>query len=136
MKSAPTETLQTLAQEIIKVAPDGWARITLKASAATGTLRSRLSADLYDGSVDSLLELDFDGEDACMKLREQMYDLDSGVWYNAIFVVSASGDIEADFDYTNPPLNGDPPDDLMKRDQARFPRLVENLPDWHPSKNS
>lgn len=140
------ETQQSLLNEIgnamVCSSPDGWRTITLTVSAAGNMMTSALDVELSDGSHDTRAAIDGDGDDALDELREAMYEEGKGTWYNATFVVSEGGKLDASFDYDNPPYSGladDPTNagsaarDLLLYDHELFPRNKANLPAWHPA---
>jgi hypothetical protein len=97
---------------------------------------SQLAFDLADGSVDSSRSIGVEAQMVCDDLRDAMYEDGAGTWYNATFVLTADGGIEADFDYTNPPFDGAATADLLEDDQRAYPRDAEHLPDWHPARGA
>lgn len=129
------ELLTTVGRSLARSAPEDWRELELKISAAGGMTQTTVSATRADGSIDRHCELDDDGDDAAADLRESMYQQGKGTWYNARLTLDDSGQLDADFDYDNPPFDGDADRDLLIEDQRLFPRDAELLPTWHPSRN-
>ncbi|NEA30110.1 immunity protein YezG family protein [Streptomyces sp. SID13031] len=69
----------------------------------TSTSASATRADVI---IDQDCELDDDGDDAAADLREAMYQEGKGTWYNGRLTLDSSGQLDADFDYDNPPFDG------------------------------
>lgn len=126
--------LAAVGQALARSAPSGWQQLELKVSGAGGMTRTIVAATCEDGSVDRECELDDDGEDAAAELREAMYQVGKGTWYNARLTLDRSGQLDAEFDYENPPFDGDADRGLLIEDERLFPRDADSLPDWHPSR--
>ncbi|GAB3953199.1 hypothetical protein GCM10029976_092920 [Kribbella albertanoniae] len=129
-----TELLNTIGRSMVASAPDEWKELTLVVSAVHSMMESGLEAKTSDGSVVDSETIDDAGEEAVEELREIMYQPGKGTWYGARFTVDSAGNFEADFDYDNPPLDGDATAEMLADDQERFPRSPDRLPDWHPAK--
>lgn len=129
------EQLAAVGQSLARSAPEGWRELELNISAAGGMTRTIVTATREDGSVDRECELDDDGDDAAAELREAMYQEGKGTWYNARLTIDRSGQLGADFDYDNPPFDGDADRGLLIEDQRLFPRDAEALPAWHPARD-
>jgi hypothetical protein len=110
-----------------------WEMLKVDATSAGGMTETALSVHLVDGSVDQSGGLDRDGRLDCHELREVMYQEGKGSWYNATFTVDSEKQLEAEFDYDDPPFEGTADDQLLTDDQRDHPRSLENLPLWHPS---
>jgi hypothetical protein len=95
---------------------------------------TQLAVEMVDGSVDGSLGIDVEAQMVCDDLRNAMYVEVSGTWYNAEFVLSLGGGLEARFDYETPPFGGAAIDDLLEDDQRAYPRDAAHLPSWHPSR--
>lgn len=135
MLTKTQELLEAIGKGMLRAAPDGsWSSIQLALTGAGGLLVSDLAVTRADGSVNRAVEIDDETEDSCDELRQAMYAEGTGTWYNAQLTVNASGRIESEFDYENPPLNGRADPELLEEDQLEFPRDREHLPFWHPSK--
>lgn len=126
-------TLETIGLAMVKAAPEGWAKAVLKVSAVAATMETQLAFDMLDGSTDASGSIDVEAQMACDDLRDSLYEEGKGTWYNAVFSVAPGGDIEADFDYNNPPFGGGGAPDLLEDDQRAYPRDAVHLPTWHPS---
>ncbi len=116
--------------------PEGWRELELKISAAGGMTATTVRATISDGSIDRDCELDDEGDDSAAGLREAMYQESKGTWYNARLTLGSSGHLDADFDYDNPPFEGDADSNLLIEDQRLFPRDQAQLPAWHPLRSS
>jgi len=128
------ELLTTLGQALARSAPEGWSELELRISGAGGMTGTVVTATRADGSVDRDCELDDDGDDAAAALRESMYQEGKGTWYNARLTLASGGQLDAEFDYDNPPFDGDADPGLLIEDQRLHPRDAELLPGWHPSR--
>ena len=126
--------LTAVGQSLARSAPEDWHELELKISAAGAMTRTTVNAARADGSIDHDCELDDDGDDAAADLRESMYQQGKGTWYNARVTLDNARQLDVDFDYENPPFDGDADRDLLIEDQRLFPRDAELLPDWHPSR--
>ncbi|GAA1711528.1 hypothetical protein GCM10009745_69540 [Kribbella yunnanensis] len=129
------ELLTVVGRSLARSGPEGWSELELRISAAGGMTSTTVRATKADGSVDHDSELDDDGDDAAAELREAMYQEDKGTWYNARLTLDSSGQLDADFDYDNPPFEGEAASDLLIEDQRLFPRDQAQLPAWHPSRS-
>ncbi|GAB3748553.1 antitoxin YezG family protein [Microlunatus parietis] len=128
------ETLKRIASAMVEPAPKGWSRIQLFASAVASGNQTKLAIEKGDGNVDRSQGISADGHFAIGDLRAAMYAEGVGTWYNATFTLTPDGQLETDFDYDNPPYNGDYVDVMLEDDQEAYPRSPENLPAWHPSR--
>ncbi|MFC0627893.1 immunity protein YezG family protein [Kribbella deserti] len=86
-----------------------------------------------EGTADCTVGLDEAGRTAARQLRKEMHQPAKGTWYNARLELQPSGKLNADFDYDNPPFDGDADADLLLEDQRLFPRDGGHLPGWHPA---
>lgn len=136
--AVPDAALLQKIGEAIAGAIDGpWRSSTLSITGAAALIGTELAIERPDGSVDTSTPLEHDVLDWCEELRDEMYSEGEGTWYNATITVTEDGQIEATFDYDNPPFAGeDGVDDLLIDDQEEFPRHIDRLPAWHPSKVS
>jgi hypothetical protein len=128
------ELLTAVGRSLAQSGPEGWRELELKISGAGGMTSTNVRATRADGSIDRDCELDDDGDDAAAGLRESMYQEGKGAWYNARLTLDNSGQLDATFDYDNPPFEGDADSALLIEDQRLFPRDEARLPDWHPAK--
>ncbi len=143
--------LRAVAQAMVDVAPDGWHRMTLDVMAAYDHVDTGIEVEMADGSIsdeDVLLELE--GLDAVDDLRKGMYEPGKGTWYLATITVTAGEhadapfEVDHSFDFDHAPYGGikDGPDGgnadpaLLLRDHQVYPRSPENLPSWHPARES
>ncbi|WP_298327652.1 hypothetical protein [Haloactinopolyspora sp.] len=136
--------LNEIGRAMVASAPDGWHLLTLEVTAAGDMIRGRLYVTTDDSSPRKKVRMDEDGVIAASELREDMYQEQTGTWYNATFQVAAGGEIRAEFDYENAPYGGIASDDsegeadpeLLIEDQELYPRSPEHLPAWHPARAS
>lgn len=133
MMATAQELLSAIGRSLARSAPEGWRELELTISAAGGMTSTSVNATTADGGIDRECELDDDGEDVAAELRETMHQVGKGTWYNARLTLDRSGQLGADFDYDNPPFDGDSDRGLLIEDQRLFPRDAEALPAWHPS---
>ncbi|WP_432938326.1 hypothetical protein ACQPXM_27015 [Kribbella sp. CA-253562] len=136
VNAAAQELLAAVGESLARSAPEEWAQVKLRITAAGGMTRTTVTATRADGTLDRKCVLDDDGEDAAVALRGAMYEADRGAWYDAYFTLDRSGELAAEFDYDSRPFDGDAEDDLMVEDQRLFPRSQELLPSWHPSRST
>lgn len=133
MNGRSQELLTTAAKSLARVAPAGWTHAELKITGVGGMTKTRVQITRADGTIDTSVGLDEDGRTAARKLRKEMYQPAKGTWYNARLQLQPSGKLNADFDYDNPPFDGDVEADLLLEDERLFPRDAEHLPGWHPA---
>lgn len=133
--TTPGDQLKKIARGLFAAAPEGWARALVTVSAVASRTRVVPVFELNDGSVNESTRVDSDTLLTFDDLRDLMYREGAGTWYNATFTLTADGQLETDFDYDNPPFDGDFEADLLEDDQDRYPRSQENLPSWHPSRS-
>lgn len=136
--SETEDKTSTLIQSIGKgmadsVAP-GWARLELRVSGAGGMTDSRLTVVAPDNTEDRTQSLAKQARRVVATLRKTMFQPGNGTWYNATFILTAEGILEAEYDYDTRPFDGLADDDLLRDDQRMWPRDPGNLPDWHPSR--
>jgi hypothetical protein len=117
----------------VNTVPEGWAKAVLKVSAVAATMETQFAVEMLDGSIDAGLSIAVEAQTACDVLRDAMYEDGVGTWYNATFVLTAGGGLEAEFDYDDPPFDGGGTPDLLIDDQRAYPRDAAHLPAWHPS---
>lgn len=130
-----SKELTQVGAAMLRGAPEGWREIRLHVSGAGAMTGTELEIVMADGQSDRSRGLDSDGSIACDQLREAMYKLDVGTWYNATLTIDQSKQVIAEFDYDNPPFKGDATDELLLEDQEDFPRDAEHLPAWHPARS-
>jgi hypothetical protein len=129
------DLLTSLGRSMLRAAAgQDWTLLEVHATSGGGMTETGLSVHRADGSVDRSGGIDRDGGLDCHELREVMHQDGKGSWYNAIFTVDAAKQLEAEFDYDNPPYDGLADDQLLTDDQRDYPRSPENLPPWHPSR--
>jgi hypothetical protein len=114
---------------MVAAAPGQWEELTLVVSAVHSMMESGLEAKTGDRSIIDTETIDDAGEEAVEELREILYLPGKGTWYGARSTVVAAGKFEADFDYDNPPLDGNATPEMLADDQKRFPRSPDQLPD-------
>lgn len=112
-----------------------WRRMTLLASAVYQEVAVRLQATSTAGPVVDLAKqrdpaLFETIRVAAHRLRTAMHDPEKGTWYNATFALERDGDLEAEYDYDNPPFGGWAAGSLLVTDHIKLPR--KTLPVWHP----
>ncbi|TWD79727.1 hypothetical protein FB561_0792 [Kribbella amoyensis] len=134
MKDEAQESLTAVAKALARAASAGWTRAELRITAAGGMTETEVDVQLADGSVDTSAGLDREGRVAAYELRERMYEVGKGSWYNARVVLVPSGEVSVEFDYERPPFDGDADAELLIADQESWPRDAELLPVWHPSR--
>jgi hypothetical protein len=126
--------LESIGKSMLRAAAGrSWESLVVHASSGGGMTETALGVHLVDGSVDQSGGIDRDGGLDCHELREVMYQEGKGSWYNATFTVDDQKQLDAEFDYDNPPFRGNADDELLTDDQRDYPRSLENLPLWHPS---
>lgn len=128
------ELMREIGASLVRTAPDGWLKMELHITSAGGMTQTTVDGHRSDGSIDTSCALDRPGRVAAHEIREAMHQPGKGTWYNARFTLTPDGNLESEFDYDNPPFEGDADEALLIDDQERFPRVPENLPDWHPSR--
>lgn len=134
MNDKAQELLTDVAKALVRAVPGGWQRVELRITAAGGMTETELDAHLADGTVDVSLGLDREGRVAAQDLREAMFEAGKGSWYNARVGLTPDGEVSAEFDYDQPPFDGDADAELLLADQEAWPRAVELLPQWHPAR--
>lgn len=133
MDSSSNERLMAVGKALVRAAPSAWAKLEIHATGAGSMTETALDIHQPDGTVDTSGALDRDGRAACHDLRESMFQPGKGTWFNATLTLDRAGKFNAEFDYDNPPFDGDADPDLLLEDQRLFPRDPEHLPDWHPA---
>ncbi|WP_328530114.1 antitoxin YezG family protein [Nocardioides sp. NBC_00368] len=130
-----TSTLiQSIGRGMADSVPPGWARLELRVSGAGGMTDSRLTVVASDTTEDRTPTLVKQARRAVATLRKTMFQPGNGTWYNATFIITPEGNLEAEYDYDTRPFDGFAHDDLLKDDQRMWPRSPGNLPDWHPAR--
>jgi hypothetical protein len=130
------DLLERVGKAMARSAHGDWTSITLAVTVVRSMSQSEMSIESADGGVDESQGLTDEGDLAYEALREAMYQPGKGSWYNARFTLHPDGKLVSEFDYDNPPFEGDADEALLIDDQERFPRDPENLPSWHPSRSS
>ncbi len=71
-------------------------------------------------------------EDISMELREKvMNSPDGGTWLSALFVISAAGGVQADFNYdVEPEWSHELDPELYAQELRAFPRDERSVPQW------
>lgn len=126
--------LENLGHVLAAVVDGEWLEIVLEISAAGALTDTALSVVRPDGTEDWSVKPTVEVFDACKELRRSMYQPGNGTWYNATAHLGSDGQFDVDFDYSNPPFEGDAEDAVLLKDQVSFPRDSDHLPDWHPSR--
>lgn len=130
----PDGDTQKVVAAMAAAAPDPWSKIELTVSAVASLIRTGLVVELADGSINESTTIDPGAQLSIGDLRDSMYKDGVGTWYNAKMVLTRDGQLETDFDYENPPFDGDYEPEILEDDQETYPRSQENLPTWHPSR--
>jgi hypothetical protein len=139
MITDPEEALLEVYRSMVRAAPPGWMTIELSITGLGASTDYRNASFAQDNSRTSL-DLDADGMEAGMKLREGMFRPGEGTWYMALLTVEPNGKYDVRYDYDSAPLDpdfGETLDDIHDEaleDQELFPRDQEHLPEWHPSR--
>ncbi|SDT36932.1 hypothetical protein [Jiangella sp. DSM 45060] len=139
------ELMQEIGARLIDDAPDGWARIEVKVTAAGERADISMVVTMPDGTVVPVRMAVPQTAAAIMRLRTEVYQEDIGTWYNAVIVIDEDQRMQIQYDYDNPPFGpydvtaaniadqiAELFDDLLE-DHRALPRLPWNLPDWHPA---
>ena len=127
------ELLTKIGQAMAQSAPAGWQRISLRATGVSSMMETALTVTLDGGAIDRTGSIVDEGDEACEDLRVASYQPGKGTWYTATFTLDRDGRLAADFDYDNPPFDGNADPELLRDDQEDFPRDPEQLPAWHPA---
>ncbi|WP_328530113.1 antitoxin YezG family protein [Nocardioides sp. NBC_00368] len=125
--------LEKLGHALMGAVNGDWSEIVLEVSAAGALTDTGLHVVRPDGIEDWSVKPTVEVFDASKALRRGMYQPDKGTWYSATARLDRDGQLDVDFDYDNPPLDGDAEDELLLKDQVLFPRDAGHLPDWHPA---
>lgn len=136
--------LGAVGQAMVAIAPAGWRRLTVHATAAATMTSVTTVAELTGNTPPAHPVMGTDGVLAVADLRQSMYRKGTGTWYNATITLDASGKITADFDYEMAPFgglagnvaDGGAEPELLLADQELYPRDSEALPRWHPSRGT
>lgn len=131
-----SELLANIGQAMAQSAPAGWQQVSLRVTGVYSMMETALTITVADGTVDKTRSIVDEGDEACEELRAVMYEPGKGTWYNANFTLDASGKLDADFDYDEPPFEGDADEALLRDDQEKFARDSERLPAWHPARST
>ncbi|SDT37571.1 hypothetical protein SAMN04515669_3776 [Jiangella sp. DSM 45060] len=120
------------------VEDDWWSKIVLRITAAADTVRTSVVATFQEDDTPEDRHFYLPGlEDACLELRQSMYDHNTGAWYAAIITIERPRlNMGRWYDYEAPPFAGfwGPQEwELIQRDHEMYPREVDELPDWHPA---
>lgn len=84
-----------------------------------------------DGPFNDVPEASIELSDAMDRLRAASYREGAGTWFSARIVVTAEGGATAKYNYDEEPEWDSPLDPIAYvTDQAKFPRDVENQPEW------
>jgi hypothetical protein len=135
MMADAQELLTKVGHALARSTPEWWSEMELRISGAGGMTGTVVVATRGDGSVDRGCELDDDGDGAAAELREAMYQEGQGTWYNARLTLDGGGQLDVEFDYDNPPFDGEADPGLLIEDQRLFPREAEALSAWHPCRD-
>jgi hypothetical protein len=128
-------------QSMIDDAPLGWERLNLTATAAGGSIEVSGTVISRQRTLPFLPSVNADA--ALIQLRQTMFRPGHGTWYLAHFSLALDGELEVDYDYNSIPLDevhrtgvDDDLREILVEDQELFPRDQENLPGWHPCRDS
>ncbi|WP_245548446.1 hypothetical protein [Gordonia araii] len=121
--------------EVLKHFPDGADVVVIEISETYPTSLYMYYSQYADGTTESMpMDMDFDDE-VFSRLREAMYQEGLGTWFSAVLRIDRSGAVDGQFDYDSEPEWDAPVDPIAYvTDQERYPRDVENQPDWLKAK--
>jgi hypothetical protein len=137
MDGRSNELLERIGRSMLRAVPDDtWTQVTLIVTGAAQLTGTSLVIVSSDGTEERFAAVDDDGDDACDELRDAMHVDGKGTWYNARIVLTPDRQVQAEFDYDDPPFDGDVDRELLIDDQARYRRDNTNLPIWHPSRGA
>ncbi|PXY24813.1 hypothetical protein DI005_04565 [Prauserella sp. PE36] len=115
---------------VLEQAPSGWQRIIMDYLTLGGKVNVGASAMLADGRVvrlsppRTLAPLFSD-------LRSGMYTQDVGTWYSFRLIIDPPDTFSVKYNYNDlPSFPSAPEREHFQREQERFPRSPENMPDW------
>jgi hypothetical protein len=139
MLEEASDLLATLGRLAREGAPGGWRSITINMRGLGNGTSTRAAADTPDGEKNVDLG-GLVGPRAAHKLRKVMFREGTGTWYRATLTIDSAGQLVSDFDYEARPYDledegTEPIVDLLMRDQKKYPRDHEHLPEWHPAKH-
>jgi hypothetical protein len=126
------DLLARIAQALARAAPEDWRVLTLRISCAGDMTETGLIATRASGTLDRAVRLDHDGHLAALLLRRAMHQPGKGSWYNAHLTLDKFAQLDAVYDYDNPPFSGDVERRFLVEDQRLYPREPAMLPLWHP----
>ncbi|WP_221584811.1 hypothetical protein [Microbacterium sp. G2-8] len=127
---AEAEIRAEIARELVAVAPAGWVRIVFSAASVGGATDVLVTAELENGG-DRSLAAPSGTALPLSRLRRALYEQDRGTWFSMELIVTSDGAAEATYDYDDEPREfvGLIPR-LWLADQEKFPRSLENRPEW------
>lgn len=131
------DLISEIGADLAAVAPSGWERLTITVAAFDEELIVSALAETPVGRNSfSLGNIAVDG---LRLLRRKMYRLGRGTWYEAIVSVTPDHRVAVSFEHDDfPPNASRVPEELLVamvlKDQDRYPRDQEHLPEWHPAK--
>lgn len=109
--------------------PQSWDHATLSlitlGPASKGTLTIKQGAETTE-------KFRCEAYDLLLKLRREMHTPDTGAWLSVQIEISPQGDGAIKFNYDSEPPWGslEPDDEAYAEDLKRFPRSLENTPEW------
>ena len=132
MNDEVEELLAKIAQALARSAPEDWHVLTLRISCAGDMTETGLIATRTSGTLNRRVRLEEDGQLAALLLRRAMHQPGKGSWYNAHLTLDKFAQLNAVYDYDNPPFQGDVEPRFLIEDQRLYPREPAMLPLWHP----
>jgi len=132
MNAEVKDLLAKIAHALARAAPEDWRVLTLRISCAGDMTQTGLIATRSSGTFDRDVTLHKDGHLAASILRRAMHQPGKGSWYNAHLTLGKFAQLNAVYDYDNPPFRGDVESRFLIEDQRLYPREPAMLPLWHP----
>ncbi|MEU4384962.1 hypothetical protein [Promicromonospora sp. NPDC023805] len=74
---------------------------------------------------------DDEADDLAYELRAVMYRPDAGTWFTFTLDITSDGQAHSSFDYDGEPDIPELAPTVYLTEQRKFPRNVENQPDWY-----
>ncbi|GHC94978.1 hypothetical protein GCM10007079_46080 [Nocardiopsis terrae] len=130
MEFSEHEKLIEIGRNLASEAPEDWLRIEVDVFMLAEVSTSSVEVFKEDGSRE-FFDIPFSASMAFRELREGMHTAEYGTWFSAQYSLEKPGRFKVEYDYDNEPPFPYPLDsERYANDYLKFPRALENIPEW------
>lgn len=128
-----SEAQKAVVQALFGFLPDeGWERCAIDYRALSSTAETQARLVNADGA-EALIPTAKDFRFGLKRLRDLMAEEEGGAWLSVAVEARPDGKASFDFNYDlRPNWTAQPSDESYIEDLERYPRPIDQIPDWYP----